>query len=305
MHFRGGRRAAIGVAILACLAMSRGAEAAHERNDREDQGSTIILSTTVDLAAGQLTINGQNLPSRPLVRLDGTPLDLVSHSRTQIVASLQAAAALEGQPGDYLLTIARGGGQERDEQADDRSERLSAAFVVTMGAVGPAGPAGPPGPRGDKGDTGPQGLTGPKGDAGSVGPQGPQGPTGPPGPQGAKGDTGAQGPPGVFSGHLQSPSGAYSLDITDSGIVLNGPNSKIQIVADAVTGKGVVTVTGLDLNVRVDRNATLWTAANLDVRVGANATLNASSNVKVTASGSAELNALGTTTIKGSVVNIN
>src|SRR5262249_61960374 len=38
------------------------------------------------------------------------------------------------------------------------------------------------------------------------------------GPQGPPGSTGAQGPPGTFTGHFQSPNGAYSLDVTDTGI---------------------------------------------------------------------------------------
>ncbi len=263
-----GKRALLagGVAILSSLAMTDGVKA------DDVHRSEIIVSATVDFTLSQITIKGKHFPSRPLVTLDGTPLNVIRNSRTEIVASLQAVAGLEHQPGDYRLTISRA----HEERGEERErEGASATFVVTIGAVGPTGAPGAPGQKGDKGDPGPQGLQGPKG---AQGPQGPQGP---------------QGAPGVFSGHLQSPNGLYSLDITDlGGIVLAGPgNLKIQLV------NGVIFVTGRDVAAKLDRNVSL--------DVGANFNLKASSNVTIKADGQADLEAAGQMTIKGSTVNIN
>jgi len=97
----------------------------------------------------------------------------------------------------------------RREDKGEEGARLGASstFVVTIGATGPAGSSGPRGPQGD---------------------------------------TGPQGAPGVFSGHFQSPNGAYSLDVTNNGIVLTGPAAKIQLVA------GTATVSGVQVNVHGD-----------------------------------------------------
>ena len=143
-----------GVAISSALAITAGVRTDHEDNADQHNRSTAIVSTTVDFTVGQVTIEGNNFPSRPVVTLDGTPLTVVSNNRTQIVASLQPVAGLENQPGDYLVTVSR----SREERGEDgERHRAAAAFVVTIGAVGPTGP---PGPRGPAGDTGPQGPPG-------------------------------------------------------------------------------------------------------------------------------------------------
>jgi hypothetical protein len=72
-----------------------------------------------------------------------------------------------------------------------------------------------------------------------------QGPPGPPGPPGAKGDQGPKGDPGTFSGSFKSPNGNYSLDVTDSGILLKGPGGTVKIDAGNVIVQGAV---GLQLN---------------------------------------------------------
>lgn len=86
--------------------------------------------------------------------------------------------------------------------------------VGPQGPQGEIGPVGPTGPVGPSGPTGPQGETGPQGPAGTDGSPGPTGPSGPPGPPGASG-----------TASLVSPNGLFSVEITDSGIVLRGPSS--------------------------------------------------------------------------------
>jgi hypothetical protein len=279
---RARRAVFVGVlALLSSVAVTGGVKA------DDDDRPAVIESATVDFTLSQITIVGKHLQwgsnagvvkNRPLVTLDGTPLNVISNSRTEIVASLQAVAGLENQPGDYRLTISRAHG-ERGEEGERRGG--TATFVVTIGAVGPVGPEGPRGPKGDKGDTGPQGI------------QGPQGP---------------QGAPGVFSGHLQSPNGLYSLDITDQGIVLAGPNhAKIQLAA------GIVTVSGSQVTVMGDGNVFLRAGTAFDLEAGTTATIHAGTNAELRADGNAavkggigaELSSNGTTVVKGAIVTIN
>jgi len=125
-------------------------------------GLPVITRTTVDRTAGdfgELKIAGQNLLLPPVVTLAGTSLGVVSATSTQIVASLNNVPNIHDQPGDYLLTLSKGGFPY-------------AAFIVTIGA---GGAAGPPGPKGDKGDTGPAGSPGLPGAPGEPGPAGPAG----------------------------------------------------------------------------------------------------------------------------------
>ena len=168
------------VAILVSLAVSGEVRAA----DKPE-----VISAVVDFTVGygDITIVGENFPSTPNVRLDGTLVDVISASPTKIVASLQAVAGIEDQPGNYQLTVSQGNGAQ-------------ITFVVTIGAVGPSGPAGPTGATGATGPAGPSGATGPSGPAGptgSTGPTGPSGPSGPSGPQGPAGPAGPQGSAGV------------------------------------------------------------------------------------------------------------
>jgi hypothetical protein len=67
------------------------------------------------------------------------------------------------------------------------------------------------------------------------------------GPQGEPGPKGDQGAPGTFAGTFRSPNGLYSISVTDSGIVLAGPNSSTILVnaAGVSVHGGTLSLTGL------------------------------------------------------------
>jgi hypothetical protein len=150
-------------------------KAGKSKNPRPSNEPRVYSAVLVPNAppSGEIAISGQNLPRAPHVALGGTPLTVLSSSDTDIVASLEAVAGIENDPGDYLLVVSPHG-----------RSGPSSTLVVTVGADGPAGPSGPPGPPG------------PAGPAGATGPQGPMGLPGPPGPTGPAGATGPAGPPG-------------------------------------------------------------------------------------------------------------
>jgi hypothetical protein len=107
---------------------------------------------------------------------------------------------------------------------------------------------------------------------GAVGAPGPAGATGPQGPAGA---TGPQGPAGTFSGHFQSPNGAYSLDVTDTGIRLAGPAASIQLVGGTVTimATNVTVRSDITTEIRSGVNTTLLSSASTEIQSGANTTI--------------------------------
>src|SRR4051812_3296430 len=99
------------------------------------EGNTgLILRADVDVASGLLFINGLGLNARelsgkaPTVVLGSTSLEVVSFSRTDIVANVPPDLA----PATYFLSV---GGDLH--------------FAVSVGDIGLQGPPGP------KGDTGP------------------------------------------------------------------------------------------------------------------------------------------------------
>jgi hypothetical protein len=150
----------------------------------------VIISATPEFAItpGQLTIAGSNLGGlKPLITLDGMPLEVISFAPASVTALLPASNLL---PGSYVLVLTSG------QHPEDTAE-----FNVTLGAVGPKGDTGATGavgPKGDKGDTGATGLVGPQGPQGPAGPQGPQGAQGLQGATGGTGATGAAGSTDVY-----------------------------------------------------------------------------------------------------------
>jgi hypothetical protein len=121
-----------------------------------------IQEVRADLDAGLLHIFGSGLDPRRhrvYVTLAGSPLQVLSRTKSEIVAELPA----EIEPGTYRLIVFR---SARPRSAD--------SMDVTIGGGGEQGPQGIQGPMGD---TGPQGIQGPPG---ATGAQGPKGDTGPP-----------------------------------------------------------------------------------------------------------------------------
>ena len=119
------------------------------------------------------------------------------------------------------------------------------------------------------------------------GPTGNPGPTGPPGHLGRPAKDGEDGQDGApFSGTFTSPNGQYSLSVTDTGIVLSGAGSTINLtsagvqvrsdrdltlqsasalVAQAGTG---VSIAGNDVAIDSDRNLTLQSGSALAAQAG-------------------------------------
>ena len=146
-----------------------------------------IVRADTDGTLTQLIIDGIHFgTATPTVTLAGTPLTVVTHTDTHIVAMLPSGGV---DPASYSLIVS---------VPVPRSAIMvpSMPFDVAIGAVGPQGPKGDVGATGPKGDPGPAGAPGPIGASGAIGPQGPQGPAGAQGPKGDKGDTGATGPAG-------------------------------------------------------------------------------------------------------------
>ena len=55
------------------------------------------------------------------------------------------------------------------------------------------------------------------------------------GPQGFQGPVGPAGPAGTFAGTFTSPNGAYSISVTNAGIVLSGPGSTVRLSGPSVS----------------------------------------------------------------------
>ena len=115
----------------------------------------VIDSAVPNYSTNQLTISGSAFgTTTPTVKIDTVALSIVSHTATQIVATLPSGIG----SGSFLLSVAAGS--------------ATGTFDLTLGAAGPQGPQGP------------QGVQGPQGPAGAQGPQGAQGAQGAQGPAG-------------------------------------------------------------------------------------------------------------------------
>jgi hypothetical protein len=73
------------------------------------------------------------------------------------------------------------------------------------------------------------------------------------GPKGDKGDKGDPGSPSIFNGTFTSPNGQFSLKVTDTGIVLSGPNNNTNVNV----GASSVTVNGITVDINANVSATL------------------------------------------------
>jgi len=115
-----------------------------------------------------------------------------------------------------------------------------------------------------------------------------------------KGQPGPQGAPGVFTGTLTSPNGAYSISVTDTGIVLRGPGATASLVGSDITlaSSGSTTVqTGTSFDVESGGNATLRTAKSLAASTGSDATLAVGKDLSVTVGRATSFQGAGNVTV--------
>ena len=126
------------------------------------------------------------------------------------------------------------------------------------------------------------------------------------GPQGPPGGMGAPGPPGTFTGHFQSPNGQYSLDVTDTGIRLSGPGSRIEIANGTVTIMSTNVVVRSDVNteIRAGANATLRADASLNIRAGASTDIQSGANTTISSAGTTAING-AITSVDGGLLSLN
>jgi hypothetical protein len=126
---------------------------------------------------------------------------------------------------------------------------------------------------------------------GAVGPTGPTGPVGPPGPA------------GTFAGHFQSPNGAYSLDVTDTGIQLAGPGTSIQIANGTITilATNVSITTGRAIDVQAGTRTTIHSGTTTDIQSGGSTTIKSDSTMRIQSAATIDIR--GTTvTVNGSPI---
>jgi hypothetical protein len=165
------------------------------------------------------------------------------------------------------------GGQLKDVTIDGPPNCPGQNTLISWNQTGPVGPTGP---AGDVGPEGPQGEPGPEG---PEGPQGPQGPDGPEGPKGDRGDT------GTFSGTFESDNGAFSISVTDAGIVLSGPDNEILLGNNSMSmsnsiaeitfdSTGDITLKAVEVDVEGLHSIELSSGGSLTIEAGAIATLN-------------------------------
>jgi hypothetical protein len=137
---------------------------------------------------------------------------------------------------------------------------------------------------------------------------------------------GPQGPAGVFSGTFTSPNGAYSLSVTDAGIVLTAPGATARLVGSTVaiesaasttvqTGSAFGLVAGTSLNLASGGSTTLQvgkdlaasvsgatsaaTGKALSVAVGTDLSVATAGRTTVSGTGDVTIESQGKATLKG------
>jgi len=123
-----------------------------------------------------------------------------------------------------------------------------------------------------------------------------------------KGLPGPAGPPGAFTGTLTSPNGAYSISVTDAGIVLRAPGATARLVGSDITldssssttvqaGTSFGLVTGTGLSLASGGNTTLQTAKSLAASSGSDTSLAVGKDLSVAVDGSTSVHASGPVTV--------
>jgi hypothetical protein len=135
------------------------------------------------------------------------------------------------------------------------------------------------------------------------------GPAGPTGAKGDKGDAGLQGPPGVFTGTLTSPNGAYSISVTDAGIALRAPGATARLVGNDITlnssssttvqaGTSFDLITGTDLRLASDGNTTLQTTKSFAASSGSDTSLAVGKDLSVAVDGATSVHGTRSLTVE-------
>jgi hypothetical protein len=214
------RRMGVPTRMVLCLAGAAGIAGVAQADSAKRPPQLIVQKAEADLAAGTLSMEGQNLVGRDetnvTVTLAGTSLVVLSATESRVLAQLPSDIG----PGSFLLSVARGPAAVQSD-----------AFDLTIGTAGPPGPTGP---RGEKGDTGPDGLPGP---TGQTGPEGPRGPTGATGAQGPAGTT----PPHSHTYSYTRPSDHWAFPVRDCSALATSDATVCEISCPSsmiVTGGG-------------------------------------------------------------------
>lgn len=122
------------------------------------------------------------------------------------------------------------------------------------------------------------------------------------------GQPGPQGPPGAFTGTLTSPNGAYSISVTDAGIVLRAPGATARLAGSDImldsssattvqAGTSFDLVTGKGLSLASGGNTTLQTAKSLAASTGSDASLAVGKDLAVAVAGATSLQGGGNVTL--------
>jgi hypothetical protein len=143
--------------VLVCLALAVGTPTAATAQRGQllsalrGQQQLVILSTTVDMDSGLITIDGLHFGrAGATVTIDGIAVPVAIQTDTRIVAGVPASVL--ATPGAYTVSVRRGDHGSAAKRSDE--------IDVTIGSVGPEGPQGEPGSPGETGSTGPQGDPG-------------------------------------------------------------------------------------------------------------------------------------------------
>lgn len=124
-----------------------------------------------------------------------------------------------------------------------------------------------------------------------------------------KGQPGPQGPPGVFTGTLTSPNGAYSISVTDAGIVLRAPGATARLVGSDITldssssttvqaGTSFGLITGTGLSLASGGNTTLQTAKSLAASSGSDTSLAVGKDLSMEVGGTTSFQGGGNVTLE-------
>jgi hypothetical protein len=257
---------------------------------------------------------------RMLFRLRGSRLAIATAAIFAVAGGI-AYAAIPDAGGVYHACLSKNGSIRIIDPDTDQCRANEAAITFNQkgdkgdpGAQGAQGPAGTNGTNGTNGAPGRPGADGKDGTNGTngVSPTVEQLDPGNPhclnggvaitdaagttayacsGQNGTNGTNGTNGQP--FSGTFTSPSGEYSISVTDTGVTIAQANgSRIALAGD-------------DISIRSKGAMALESGLNINVRGGNNITVESASNFTLRGSGTGTVESSGSLALKGSSVSIN